>query len=483
MEIEAIKKLIQRSFINVSKRNSDMNIADLYYRNENDILRNKRVGDKNADDTDKETNPLRNADNRISHNWHQLLVDQKAAYGFTYPPQFDVDLANGKDNNETNTLNQEIITILGDKYPNIAKNLCKKASNFGISWLHVWIDEETKAFKYAIVDSRQIVPVWDKSLEQNLKGIFRTYEDIDDDGNVFNVTEYWNDTECSVYRTEKYVADDLDSLEEYNAIPVYFANTQVETNRFNHSFPGRIPFIPFPNNELKTGDLKKTKALIDVYDRVFSGFVNDVDDVQEIIFVLTNYGGEDKQKFINDLKQYKTIKVDSNGEDKSGVDTLAIDIPIEARNKILDITHNQIFVSGQGVDPQKELGNNNSGEALKYLYSLLELKAGDIETEFRLGFAKLIEFILVYLNKESLIGKVQIKQTWTRSSINNDKEQAEIVASLASVTSRENIAKANPIVDNWEDEIDLLDAEDDNADRMKNDYLNDEEVDIDGEEE
>ncbi|WP_447515834.1 phage portal protein, partial [Clostridioides difficile] len=67
-----------------------------------------------------------------------------------------------------------------------------------------------------------------------------------------------------------------------------------------------------------------------------------------------------------------------------------INIPIEARDSLLKTTEKQIYVQGQGVDPKPENFANTSGVALKFLYTLLELKAGLMETEFRLGFAKLV---------------------------------------------------------------------------------------------
>ena len=57
-------------------------------------------------------------------------------------------------------------------------------------------------------------------------------------------------------------------------------------------------------------DLRNIKPLIDVYDKVYSGFINDLDDIQELIFVLTGYGGTDLNGFLNDLKKYKVIKLD-----------------------------------------------------------------------------------------------------------------------------------------------------------------------------
>ena len=40
------------------------------------------------------------------------------------------------------------------------------------------------------------------------------------------------------------------------------------------------------------------RDLIDAYDKVVSGFANDMEDVQEVIFVIKNYGGTDKTEFM-----------------------------------------------------------------------------------------------------------------------------------------------------------------------------------------
>ena len=76
---------------------------------------------------------------------------------------------------------------------------------------------------------------------------------------------------------------------------------------------------------------------------------------------------------------------------------MTISIPIEAREKFLEITRKAIFEQGMGVDPDPQKFGNTSGEALKYLYSLLELKAGLMETEFKLGFGRLVRAICHHL--------------------------------------------------------------------------------------
>ena len=56
--------------------------------------------------------------------------------------------------------------------------------------------------------------------------------------------------------------------------------------------------------------------------------------------------------FLQELKKYKVIKLDD--EEGAGVSTLNIEIPIEARNSVLEATRKAIFEQGQGFDPQPE---------------------------------------------------------------------------------------------------------------------------------
>lgn len=48
-----------------------------------------------------------------------------------------------------------------------------------------------------------------------------------------------------------------------------------------------------------------------------------------------------------------------------------------------------------------------------------------------------------------------ITQTWTRTSIQNDLEQAQTLAQVAQYSSAETITKGNPLVpsDGWQDEV------------------------------
>ncbi|MCT1195268.1 phage portal protein [Lactococcus lactis] len=418
-----------------------------YYLNKNDIT-NKTDGESKANAT-KDDELLRKSDSRVSNNFHQLLVDQKASYVGSVKPKFDL----GNDD-----LNKIIDTDLGDKFARTVQRLVIDSSNGGDAWLHVWLDEtEGNKFKYTIVSPEDITPIYDNSIERKIIAIKREYISLDDEtGKNYHFVEFWTAEEAAFFKFEESYLEMLP-----NDCIISFDKTALideeAANVLKHKFEG-VPFIRFPNNLMHTNDLDKYKGLIDVYDKVYNGFVNDIEDVQQVILVLTNYGGADLREFMSDLRQSKAIKIDSDsGGDKSGVDKLTIDIPVEARNSLLEKTLDAIFLQGQGVNPTKlELGNN-SGVALKMLYGLLELKASALESEYRVAFNQLIHYILQAHNKDK--DDLEITQTWERASVQNWQEKADMVAKLSDVTSKQNIAKNNPLVEDWEKELKLLEEQ------------------------
>lgn len=439
MELEVMKKLIKKYESGHSGFVTKAMQAERYYRNETDIL----VQKPKEEDTEEEK-PLRNADNRIPRNFHGLIVNQKAAYMFTAPPLFDIGNRKG---------NVDIVNALGDEYRKNCMELCINAANSCVGWIHYWTDEDGN-FQYAVVDSKQIIPIESRNLKKKLLGVLRMYEDIDEDtGDTYTIYEYWNDESCRTFRRK--TGESLDGLQYHYMFTM--PDTGEMTAEYRHEF-GEVPFIPFYNNNIHTNDLKNIKPLIDVYDKVYSGFINDLDDIQELIFILSGYGGTDLNGFLQDLKRYKTIKLDEDAE-HPGVSTLNIEIPIEARKSVLESTRKAIFEQGQGFDPQPENFGNQSGEALKFMYSLLEMKAGLTETEFQLGFARLVRAIC----KHAGIECNKIIQTWTRTCIKNDTEQAQICRDSVGIVSKKTILKAHPLVEDADAELKQLEKEEQEA--------------------
>lgn len=417
--------------------------AERYYKNENDIKTFDRFRDVNSLREGSAKNPLRNADNRISHNWHGLLLNQKASYIGNVPPKFDAG---------SSERNNHIKEVLGTKYKKVFTDLVINAGNSGVGWLHYW--KEDGNLKYMSVNPKECFPVFSNKGDGDLDGFIRRYPITTPEGTEGVCYEYWDRHEVRVYIEKE---KQLTPFNQFTVADTHNPDLKENVNFYVHEFQGSVPFIGFSNNKERINDLKNIKGLVDVYDKVYSGYVNDLDDIQQMIFILTNYGGQNKEEFIKDLMYYKVVKVDQDEDsDPSGLDTMSIDIPVEARNELLKITQEQIFVLGQGVNPNRENMNGNSGIALKYLYSLLDLKCNMLEAEFMSALDEFIKVILKDKYPEEDIEKLTIEQTWIRSAISDELEQAEIISRVAVVSSDEAIAKNNPLVgENWEHELEL----------------------------
>ena len=453
MDVKVLQELIRNTASVRAERNNRYQTSLKYYENKNDIT-NRNNGNSKLNKEAKDE-PLRHADNRVPQNFHQLLVDQEASYVATKVPQIDVG---------SESINNKIIDVLGDQFSLTLNNLVVDAALGGYSVLHYWLDEDNQ-FRYGVVPFEQITPIFDTTLTSKLIGVLRSYQQLDTEtGKYFIVHEYWTESEAMFYRTPD--TSHVDTLEPYNVIQVSDLSAGYETgvsNIYHHNF-GRVPFIIFPKNRYRQPDLFKYKGLIDAYDDIYNGFLNDIDDIQQVVLVLTNYGGTDLRSFMKDLNEYKAVKFNNNGNgDQSGIDTLQIDIPTEARNTVLNLTRDNIFVQGQGIDPTKFDTTNARGTAIKMLYSTLELKASITEANFRNSISDLVRAIMTYLGSADAMS-ANIIQTWQRTMIEDTVSQAQVLSTVANWSSKEAIAKANPIVDDWQQELKYQEEDAANAD-------------------
>lgn len=459
LNLEQLKKFIANESLNHEKKIKKAKQSREYFDNQNDILiqpdpTNQGVKGSNAI---TESAGIRNADNRISHNLHQLITEQTISYGFTVPPQFDVD---------DEKLNERIREVFENEgyFAEVLSELALQAIHFSVAYIHYWKDAKDGSFQYAVVPGDQVIPIYREGLKKTLEGLLRYYLDITTEGDYVVVYEYWNEESVEAYYTKGTAfGSTVDSLNQY---PRFGGSMSEPKYKRSHDFPGHVPFIPFYNGMSDQPNLFRYKRLIDAYDMVFSGYLNDVEDLQELILVLTNYGGTDLNQFKKELKEFKAIKIDQmDDQDKSGVQALEIQIPVEARNSILETLKEQIWEAGQGFRTTDRTAAATSGVALDQMYSSLEIKTKLMEVKFRTGLAELIK---VFLEQEGdkAYNEIKVKQDWRRVRVKSMIEMANTIAVLSKNTSRENIAKNNPLVPDWQAELKMK-AADDEEDMQK----------------
>jgi SPP1 family phage portal protein len=410
---------------------SDLQVGVRYYENENDILNRKMHRYENGTKVVDETK----VNNRIPHGWHKLLVDQKTSYLVGNPINFSAE----------DTLLKFINEYLGEKFDDIANELVKNASNKGVEWLHPYIDENGE-FDFIITPAEQIIPIYEGSKQKVLQYVIRYYP-IQINGKDTIKVEFWDESQVWFYVREngEYVPD---PFEEVNPQSHFYFGLPGQEQGYGW---GKVPFIPFKNNEEMKGDIHYYKELIDAYDLTVSDNQNSLEEIQELIYVLKGYEGTSLSEFMTNLRFYKAITVDENG----GVETKTAEVPIDSADKHLDRLRESIFMFGQGVDVGSDkFGNSPSGIALKFLYSLLDLKSNILERKFRQGIQELMWFLCEYL---SISGKGEfnykdIDFTFRRSMMVNDLEQAQIASQSKGIISDETILANHPWVNDLEEE-------------------------------
>ncbi|WP_168198242.1 phage portal protein [Crassaminicella thermophila] len=435
-----IKDWIESDLKSQSKQ--DMTDGVNYYDCNHDILkidfREYIVDGQKLIDSNK-------ANNQLINPFHRLLVQQKIGYIAGKPVVFT---------SEKKELTTIINDILGIKFDDILVDWIKGASNKGIEWLHPFIDEEGN-FDYVIIPAEQIIPIYDTSYQKNLVYIIRYYTmqvvKGDETEERYKV-ELWDKEKVTYFIEDdhgNFIYDDTEPLNpKYHW---YSFNTNNPDDKKPSSW-GKIPFINLDNNSEKTSDLKSIKKYIDAYDKVSSGFLNDLEDIQMAIWVLRGYEGTNLSEFMRNLIQFKAMKVSEEG----GVDNKTLEIPAEARKIMLEILEDKIYEIGQGVKMSTDkFGQNPSGVALKFLYSGLDLKANTMIRKLKKALSEFVWFVTEYVNNKNNTSYdyKSIKFTTNKTIITNETEQIDNCTKSIGILSNETIIANHPWVDDAKEEI------------------------------
>jgi SPP1 family phage portal protein len=412
---------------------SSMDEGVKYYFNETDITKRQiytYVNDKKIVDADA-------TNNKLPAGWHKTLVDQKVSYLAGKP----VTIKSKKDNDP---VLERINEILGDDFDDTLPELVKHASNKGIEWLHVYVDEEGN-FDYMIVPAQEFIPVYDNTKRKNLIAGIRHYR-LDDGTHKI---ELWDDEQVIFFEeTDQGIVLDVN----------YDPNPQSHFYYSGQGYGwGKVPFIGFKNNEEAVNDLTFYKRLIDAYEKILSDTTNTIEDVQSLILVLKGYEGTNLEEFMTNLRRYKAIKVD--GSEGSGVDALQVNIPTDAIEKHLNRITELIYQAGQGVNVSTDkFGQNPTGVALKFLYSFLDMKANVLERKFSKALKQLMWFICEYLSIAENIQADYLDYSFVfnKSMITNKVEEVQSANSSKGIVSDETLLANHPFVTDVQEELKRL---------------------------
>lgn len=453
---------------NLSKARQLMIKGENYYKVENDILDRRMIRYEDEQPVMDETK----ANNRLAHGFMHNLVDDKVNYLLTKPYTMTC-----KDEAYLKLIQE----ILGKRFQKRLSQLGTEASNKGIAWLHVYIDNKGQ-FKTMRMPSEQIIPIWIDNDHEELQALIRYYQvEVYEGKEKKFVTkiEYHTPEGVEYYEMSKdgeVILDAEKYLDQPDDGGILIPHITV------NDIPGsweRVPFIPFKNNDYELPDLQFIKTLIDNYDLTRSDIANLLEEIKNVIYALRGYGGESLSEFMRDLAYYKAVSLDEDG----GLDTVDSNINIEAAEKHWETLKKDIFDFGQGIDENRDkLGNAPSGIALRFMYSGLDLKCNALEDNFKWSFEQLLYFVNKYLEvtRKGTPSDKEITIVFNRDIAINESQAITDCQNSMGVISHKTILSMHPWVEDVEGELEQIAEE---SKDPEDDFIKQNEEDLKGDKE
>lgn len=435
-----------------------MDVAWRYYKNENDILENKRMvigRDGNGNAVLMESKILSN--NKLCHNFMKKLTRQKIGYMLGKP--FTLT-ANKEDDTHAEKLFELCKKYFDKDFFKLIKNVGRDSIVKGIGWLLVYYDESGN-LKFKRCSPEEVVPLWADSDHSELDAVIRKYsveQYRKGEKKVVKYVDYY--TSEGVYH---YVYNDAGNLIVDENKPTVSPNFSIKPKGIHDEQPAigvrwaKIPFIPFKYDPDEQSLLVRIKSLVDDYDKKTSDISNNVDDFPNSTVVVKNYDGASKEEFVHNKNQYRTIFVQGDGDAK----TMDTPLNIEEVDKHIQRLREDIYEFGQGVNTADKDIRDTSGVALRFLYGDLDMDCIDWGSEVEWSIMLLVWFI-----QQDLIAKgegdftdVDYAVIFNTDMIINETETIQNCFTSKGVISDKTIAANHPWVRNAKKEIVEMESE------------------------
>jgi SPP1 family phage portal protein len=341
-------------------------------------------------------------------------------------------------------------------------------ANQGFCGLMPYIDEDGE-FAFARINGTELIFVKDQQ-EKNVVQVIRYYpvtvieggkekkryrvEVVDD-----QKTTYYIETEKGYEWVVPGTIEDVPLNPRYHWYE-YDTRKQIgeleATGLEPHSW-GKVPVIQVKNNAKCKTDLQPIKNYIDALDLVTSGFINDLKDIQLAIWVLKGYEGESLSEFMDNLMQFKAIKLDEDG----AAEPKTLDIPKEARSALMDYCVKQIYSIGQGVNVSELAGGSLTNVAIKAHYVGLDLKARRTVTYLDAAIEDFLWFVVEYINSRdnTSYSYKDLRVTFDFSMLFNESEIIENLLKSQGTLSQQTLLAKHPYVTDPQEEMARLEEE------------------------
>ncbi|MBQ4353607.1 MAG: phage portal protein [Clostridia bacterium] len=188
------------------------------------------------------------------------------------------------------------------------------------------------------------------------------------------------------------------------------------------------------SNTLGQSDLCGNRYVIDAYDLMASGLVNNADEGNFIYWILRNCDGmneADDAQFLEQLRRFHFAHAD--GDDGSGVESHVVETPFEAHAAALDRLERQLYTNFMAVDVRSIAAGSRTATEIRAAYEPLNAKTDLFEYETTLFIEKLLEHL-----------GIEDTPVYKRSQIVNQLEETEMILAAADYLDEETVLRKLP---------------------------------------
>lgn len=206
----------------------------------------------------------------------------------------------------------------------------------------------------------------------------------------------------------------------------------------------RLPLVPFyANNEHRSEFSDAIKSKIDIFDRIFSDFGDNLERANDVYWVLNNFGGtmDEVRQMISQINELRAIVNVSDGMGGgSSAQPYAFEVPYEARKTALELLQKELYSDYMGLNMDEITGGSLTNVAIDVATMNLNLKADRYEWQ---AFA-FVQGIL------QLAGVTSERIRFKRQSITNRSETVQDIRNMREDIDLETALKLNPYIDQEE---------------------------------
>ena len=349
------------------------------------------------------------ANSRIASNFFRRLNTQRCTYSLGNGVNFGSDGVKDK---------------LGRDFDTDLKSAGYKAIIHGVTF-GFWNMEHLYVFPVT-----EFCPLWDED-DGSLRAGIRWWQ-LDDKKPVTAVL-YEQDGYSKWKSKGDTTGFDLELVEPKRAYKLIYRTSEADgTEVVGSENYVHLPIIPFWGSSLHQSTLVGMQRQIDSYDLVCSGFCNDLSDVAQIYWIVSKAGGmtdSELQQFRDRLLIQHLAIADMENSD---VKPYQQEVPYQSRSAYLDMIRNRIYEDFGALDVHT-IGAGTTNDHIDAAYQPLDENADDFEYQ-------VIDFVRKIL---SLMG-IDDTPIFKRNRISNQKEQTEMVMSVAQYLDDETVLSKLP---------------------------------------